>query len=965
MKKQIKIITALLLFIVGFGQSVKAQGVDVIFWLDNSGSISATEWTNMSNSVKSIMDQVLDCNTANRAAVVHYYAPNDDGVRKPNNAKIYIESDFTSNKVALNNFSKRPQAGAMGNGDYAPESLQLIGKALDGISDSNILSVQKTLNRASTNKLVVFLFTDALRLGVTSSLLSGNPDYPTSGSFTVYNQFKTNRDATFVVIHAPTGGLPGTDSVARAAAAAIASVGGSYNGTVEANSGDPEGSQIKPRKAIMSSTFDVSTLDINTLADNICKSCAPIVSIDAVTPPTQNVCLNGTPQALVADATGTGTLSYQWFRNSTNSTTGGTLIAGATSASYTPPANTAGTTYYYVNVSDTYCEGESTSSIVSVTVNSVPCAPPCSGPDSDGDGIPDMCDLDDDNDGIPDALECPASTNDLLVYFNTNNYNAIIPAYGNDLINTANASTIGSGLTRSLISPYNYMELKGIDAITEAQAITNNEYVEYSFTTKAGKYAFVNNIGYYTTDSSLTGENTQYHFSVRASKDNFATNTVLLNDRAYNASTGTFVVPLSSSSPYWLEANTTYKVRVYFYAVNGGSTATIAHDDFRLIGYIECDTDGDGIPNRLDLDSDDDGCPDAIEGTGGFTNNDLVTASTPLAGQNLGNTVDANGVPIIANGGQDVGDSQDGTINSKCEEICRELVNGEPFNWFYPGVTGGGPNPPPVTSTVPNQPGTDYGYTFDVYKLDNSFNMTINGVQLATNEMEFQTIVAGSNNVLQNVEFLDGSHWEDGIVPPIYNLSGSESLERPIIRVNISPNGSVQMLASKVSSNHADYELLPVRFNDGTTFNTIPWNTSSSNEITVTQNVIGDTKMEGTGYGKNIVSCACYKPAAIGGTVLDTKVGITALSRAGAKDADNWPMIRKGGWIALEAKTKGFVPNRVAFNTEGNPIGIDSSDFVEGMMVYDTTNKCMKIYTLKGGATEMRWHCMTTQTCPE
>src|SRR5690606_31883354 len=28
---------------------------------------------------------------------------------------------------------------------------------------------------------------------------------------------------------------------------------------------------------------------------------------------------------------------------------------------------------------------------------------------------------------------------------------------------------------------------------------------------------------------------------------------------------------------------------------------------------LECDTDGDGIPDRLDSDSDNDGCPDAVE----------------------------------------------------------------------------------------------------------------------------------------------------------------------------------------------------------------------------------------------------------------------------------------------------------------------------------------------------------------
>ena len=42
-----------------------------------------------------------------------------------------------------------------------------------------------------------------------------------------------------------------------------------------------------------------------------------------------------------------GTLSYQWYSNTTASNTGGTLISGATSSTYTPSTATAGSLYYY------------------------------------------------------------------------------------------------------------------------------------------------------------------------------------------------------------------------------------------------------------------------------------------------------------------------------------------------------------------------------------------------------------------------------------------------------------------------------------------------------------------------------------------------------------------------------------------------------------------------------------------
>jgi hypothetical protein len=67
-------------------------------------------------------------------------------------------------------------------------------------------------------------------------------------------------------------------------------------------------------------------------------------------------CYTGsTPAALTVTASVTdgGTLSYQWYRNTANSNTGGTAIAGATYASFTPPTEAAGITYYYVTVTNT------------------------------------------------------------------------------------------------------------------------------------------------------------------------------------------------------------------------------------------------------------------------------------------------------------------------------------------------------------------------------------------------------------------------------------------------------------------------------------------------------------------------------------------------------------------------------------------------------------------------------------
>lgn len=110
----------------------------------------------------------------------------------------------------------------------------------------------------------------------------------------------------------------------------------------------------------------------------------------------------------------------------------------------------------------------------------------------------------------------------------------------------------------------------------------------------------------------------------------------------------------------------------------------------------------------------------------------------------------------------------------------------------------------------------------------------------------------------------------------------------------------------------------------------------------------------------NCAYAYCYKPAAIAGTALETKHGITALNRAGA-DNGNWPMVRKGAWTVLESKEKGFVINRVTTTAGLSAI----TNPIEGMMVYDEEADCLKIYTVKEGDSTADWHCFTTPACPD
>ena len=93
----------------------------------------------------------------------------------------------------------------------------------------------------------------------------------------------------------------------------------------------------------------------------------PTTSITTQPSSPTSVTAGATAPTLTVTATGSGTLSYQWYSNSTNNTLNSTLISNATASNYIPSVTNQGITYYYVVVS-AGC-GNQTSSIVNVTVN--------------------------------------------------------------------------------------------------------------------------------------------------------------------------------------------------------------------------------------------------------------------------------------------------------------------------------------------------------------------------------------------------------------------------------------------------------------------------------------------------------------------------------------------------------------------------------------------------------------------
>ncbi|WP_390450870.1 DUF6923 family protein [Chryseobacterium sp. Alg-005] len=140
---------------------------------------------------------------------------------------------------------------------------------------------------------------------------------------------------------------------------------------------------------------------------------------------------------------------------------------------------------------------------------------------------------------------------------------------------------------------------------------------------------------------------------------------------------------------------------------------------------------------------------------------------------------------------------------------------------------------------------------------------------------------------------------------------------------------------------------IPATYN-GNLVNTVTITSpSNSTDTNSANNTATDTDLQ----------TACYRPAVTAGTILNTNHGITSLGRAGVNNS-NWPMVRKGAWTALEAKTKGFVLNRL---TTAQIAAIPAADLVEGMMVYNVTLDCLQVNTT---GTPAGWACFNTQTCP-
>ena len=315
--------------------------------------------------------------------------------------------------------------------------------------------------------------------------------------------------------------------------------------------------------------------------------------------------------------------------------------------------------------------------------------------DSENDLLGILADLDDDNDGIPDAQECPIGlpelTAALIVRGGMNVADADFDPAGFLMISPSDFGLDYSGVPQVITTPItrDYSAMYGLHpgAIVVTINHANVHPTSDTFFTEA-------NVGRGFTEVLISGtvgtyvqfEHGQEYFPGQrrtvqvldgGSLDNF-----LLIDLGSEVTGGDWtwgsdLTPRGVS--YWLEnspAGVFVNDRVLAYGAmspqyekhlrfSTNDSVDTHYSTFFVRLFPECDTDGDGVPNRLDLDSDNDGCLDALEGNGTFPKSlipaqgSVVVGTGSTAGDlNLGNVIARNGIPVIAAGGQGIGSSQ-------------------------------------------------------------------------------------------------------------------------------------------------------------------------------------------------------------------------------------------------------------------------------------------------------------------
>ena len=245
--------------------------------------------------------------------------------------------------------------------------------------------------------------------------------------------------------------------------------------------------------------------------------------------------------------------------------------------------------------------------------------------DFDGDGIPNLTDVDDDNDGILDVLECPVEYIDFTgLSLNTSSGSASFEATTSTIGNPLPASITINQPTTSTANTSGYIEVGIANSGTPNAAViklvnpasSSGEIIntQFDFSTPNRIEIFANSA---KANSNITSWD-RFTFEPINPPAGFLWNYVVIADAVITTSGNKITVenPSSSFSQFQISSNS----KIEGFTVDYEALIGTGPNTGQFLFSLGCsDNDGDGIPNYLDLDSDNDGCSDAFES--GMTTN--------------------------------------------------------------------------------------------------------------------------------------------------------------------------------------------------------------------------------------------------------------------------------------------------------------------------------------------------------